>query len=152
MDSSEFWKHEFDYQREEVLHRLEVQNQLGQGALKSMMLTNGGAIIAVLTFVGNKGAIVSTVALQWGLGLFGFGLFAGLLAYFGGYFSQSQFMNVACYRVINAQQQMAGGEPVEVPSSYEKIGSWLLYAAVALLFLSLLSFGGGAIATLKAIV
>jgi len=86
MEPSDYWIHEFNYQREEVLHRLEVQNGLGQSALKSMMLVNGGAIISLLTFVGNKGGVVNVCALKISMGMFCAGLVCALAAYFGAYF------------------------------------------------------------------
>lgn len=150
-DHSEFWKLEFEHQRAEAQHRLEIQNQLGQGALKSMMLTNGGAIIAVLTFIGNKGGAANLGAIQLGMALFGIGLFAGLLAYFGAYFSQSEFMNVASYRMVNALHQFAGAEEVSTPPKHEVVGTRFLFFSIALLFMSLLCFAGGAVATLYGI-
>lgn len=152
MNAAEYWRHEFDYQREEVLHRLEVQNELGQGALKSMMLTNGGAIIGLLTFVGNKGTVGDPDLLRWGLGCFGVGLFLGLLAYFGAYFSQAHFMDHACYKVVNAQSRMAGMEEVVVPPLHETRGMRWLYSSVLLLLGALIMFATGALVTLNAII
>lgn len=151
IEHSEFWRHDFEYEREEVLHRLEAQNQLGQAALKSMMLVNGGAIIALLTFVGNKGTVANACAVKWGMGLFGAGLFFALFAYFGAYFSQADAMLTAAYRVRNAQSQMAGGEGVEPPPIHERRANVLLFSAVGCVLLSLLLFGAGAIATMNGI-
>ena len=151
MELSEYWRHEFDYQRAEVLHRSEVQNQLGQGALKSMMLVNGGAIIALLTFVGDKGKVADVLSLKIGMGCFGAGLFSGLLAYFAAYFSQADFMNHAAYLTVRAQAKMVGGEEIVPPKVHVKRGSILLFAAVGLLLTSLSAFALGSAASLNGI-
>lgn len=151
MEHSEFWLHEFDYQRAEMLHRLEVQNELGQGALKSMMLVNGGAIIALLTFLGNKQATFDHGAVQCAMWFYGSGLFFCLLAYFGAYFSQANFMQTAGYRVVNAQSRMANDVGTEVPEKYAADGMKCLYAAIASLFFSLVLFGGGSAFAIKGI-
>ena len=152
MEPSEYWRHEFESQRAESMHRSEVANTLGQSALKSMMLVNGGAILSLLTFVGNNGKVLSAFYLKVGMGLFGAGLFCALLAYFGAYFAQGDFMNVAAYRATDAQSKMINGDGIETPEIYEKRGTGLLWAAVALVMLSLLLFGGGVIASLSAII
>jgi hypothetical protein len=151
MEPSEYWLQEFSYQREEVLHRLEVQSALGQAALKNMMLVNGASIVSLLTFVGNKGAVVDASALKTSMAMFGGGLFSALAAYFGAYFSQANFMNVAGYRVVNAQSQMAGGDQIPTPPIFEKRGTILLYGAVGFVLLALALFGAGAVFALNGI-
>lgn len=142
---------EIDRQHAEFMHRLEAQNELGQAALKSMMLVNGGAIVGLLTFVGNKGTVANACALKMAMGMFGVGLFLGLLAYFGAYFSQAQFMFVLGHRIECEKSEMAGVEQKEVPSVYAQRGLWCLWLAIISLFGSLLCFGAGALAALNGI-
>ena len=148
----EYWRHDFEYEREEVLHRLEAQNELGQAALKSMMLANGGAIVALLTFIGNKGPVLSKLMIKIGFGCFGAGLFVCLLAYFFAYFSQAEAMYVAAFRVQNAQSQMYGRPGVEAPPKHEKRATAYLLTAIGLLLVSLLAFGFGSCFTLQALI
>lgn len=151
MAAEDFWRHEFERQRDEMIHRLEVQNTLGQAALKSMMLANGGAIISLLTFIGNKAGVHDAHALKVAFGLFGAGLFSSLFAYTGAYFSQGMFMQHAGFRMVDAQSKMGGGQPVEVPEKFDRWGKRLLYSAIASVIFSLLFFGAGIIASISGI-
>lgn len=60
------------------------------GGVRSLFLVHGGALIALLTFVGNAGYEKATLSgLQSAFFLFGGGLFFALTAAFGAYFAQA---------------------------------------------------------------
>lgn len=151
MDKHEYLKTVGDNHFTEMMHRMEVQNQLGQSALKSMMLVNGGAIIALLTFIGNEAHIANASYLKCGLSMFGAGLFLSLLAYFAAYLGQADFMNVAGIRMVDMRAQSMEVDSEETPEIFEKRGMKLLWAAIGLLFGSLLLFGLGAVASINGI-
>jgi hypothetical protein len=147
----EYWRLEAEYQARELIHRLEVQNQLGQAALRSMVLVNGGAIIGLLTFIGNTSSVVSAGHLKFGMVLFGIGLLLALLAHFGAYFSQAEFMNVAAHRALEAQARMVERDLAQPDRDHMRKGDVYLCSAIGALLLSLLAFGGGSWAALNGI-
>lgn len=152
MPTVEYWQTEQDHQHEDVMHRLEMQGALGQGALKSMMLANGGAIISLLTFIGNKAALVDASSVRISMVLFGAGLFAGLFSYFGAYFSQADFMMVSTYRRDHAHEMTAGRPGVVTPPVHAKRGNICLWISICMLLLSLVLFGLGSAFALNGII
>lgn len=68
-------------------------------ALKSAILINGGACIALLTFIGNSSGLANQI-IVFGLFAFASGVFLGALATFFGYLAQNEFM-----RQINEKEQ-----------------------------------------------
>ncbi|WP_068091060.1 hypothetical protein [Novosphingobium rosa] len=151
MEKPDYWASDFDQQSKEVMYRMDVQSQLGLSALKSMILVNGGSIIGLLTFVGNKGHVADSSFLKCGVGLFGLGLFLALIAHFFAYFSQAEFMMTTYYRLKNAQSRMIEAGGIEEPQKHTVQGTRTLWGAIVTLFLSLGCFGCGVLMTLNGI-
>lgn len=112
----------------EGLERLKYQVEFSQAALRNLHLVNGGAIIALLTFVGNVSDGIDKLSIFWSFVWFSSGLACSLLAYLGAYFSQAFFMNVAFSQAWEAQHA-AEGSSVKFPFEQD-----LRRGNVALLF------------------
>ncbi|MCB5423971.1 hypothetical protein H0274_01760 [Altererythrobacter sp. CC-YST694] len=135
----------------EMRHRSEVGNQLGQATLKSLMLVNGGAIISLLTFIGNKGAVAHPELIKDAMLCFGFGIFTTLIAYFCAYFSQNAFLFYASAVSENGNRELSDDTPEYDPDLYLRRGNKALYGAIALSVISLSCFIGGALTAVNAI-
>lgn len=147
MDDSEFWRHEYAFRCEDVAVRVKYQHEFSIAALKSLMLANGGAIIALLTFIGNGKSHLEPGALRWAMLFYGAGLVLGLFTYFGAYMSQGEFVSAASYQMVTAQERMRGNMPDESwraeADRRMKVGTRYIALAVGLAILSLILFGVG---------
>lgn len=112
MDEREYWLQEFEYQKSEILLRLEAASGLANATLKGLLLANGGAIISLLTYVGNEGSVADARALKSAFIAFAAGLSCCMLAHLVGYASQAKLIGESAKRLRNAQQRMMG-LPVE---------------------------------------
>lgn len=94
---------EFDLQaaREELVERLRNQMTFAEKALAAMMLANGGALIALFTFIGNtvgrsEAPLKFNTAYLWGgFATFSLGVSLVLVTHFFAFFSQFNFYNQA---------------------------------------------------------
>lgn len=128
----------------EVNQRLGFQQELAIEALKGLTLVNGGAIIALLTFIGNSSAALDRTPLWWSFLCFGLGIGLSLAAYIGGYFSQAQFMEVSIRQAWDDQREMVGLPKQANFWPNFKRGNRALYAAIGCAVTSLASFAAGA--------
>lgn len=129
---------------EEALERLKYQVDYSQAALRNLQLVNGGAIVALLTFIGNTDQVINDSAIWWSFLWFSAGLFLSLAAYFGAYLSQSSFMNVAFKQAWQAQHRAQGSKAEFDFADDLKRGNWALYSAISMAVGSLLCFFVGA--------
>lgn len=137
---------QMDYQQhlQEIPQRLQFQQDLALAALKGLTLVNGGAIVGLLTFIGNTATPIDQHDLGVGLVSFVIGLTANLLAYILGYFSQATFMEATTHELWNDQRDMVGVPRDNEPARYVRIGSWVLFVAILTALTSLASFVYGA--------
>jgi predicted RNase H-like HicB family nuclease len=136
---------------QESSERLRYQVEFSQSALRNLHLVNGGAIIALLTVVGNSVIEYDVRSLWWAFLWFGVGLVASLSAYFGAYFSQANFMNVAVQQAWNAQ---ATSHDLPEPYSLEpemSRGNIALWGGIGAALTGLASFIIGAFVALGGI-
>ena len=131
--------------------RLRYQTEFSQSALKSLMLVNGGAIISLLTFIGNKGHVFDQEAIWWSFLLFALGLFFCLVAYFGAYFSQGYYMQMVVNQTYNAQRRMHGYQETYNIDRDLKIGNIAIWFAIISTVISLFLFVGGSFFALRSI-
>lgn len=100
--------------RAEVLERIKIQASIADAALKSVILVNGGAIIALFTFIGNvgtKGVIrVETGALWTAFAIFIGGLVSALVAHLFAFLSQERFYRGSMMEIWRAQRVIHDGE------------------------------------------
>jgi len=134
---------------QEAMERLKYQVEFAQAALKNLHLVNGGAIIALLTFVGNVNEVIDKVSVFWSFVWFSAGLSLSLLAYLGAYFSQSYFMNVAFSQTWEAQHR-AEGSAVKFPFERDFArGHLALTFGIGSALLSMASFIVGAFVAIE---
>jgi hypothetical protein len=131
--------------------RLHFQQEIGLAAIKSMMIANGGAILALLTFLGNHQADFDAVALKWAFGCFTGGLLFTLASYIGGYFSQAWLSHYDTSIAWNYQDDMRRRPRQNDIKTEGTMGAWLLRFSVACLLMSLGAFGWGAFSALDGI-
>jgi hypothetical protein len=132
----------------EVAERLRYQVDFAQAALKNLHLANGGAILALLTFLGNTDFDFNFKAIWWAFVWFGVGLFSSLSSYFGAYFSQDHFMDVTIKQAWNAQRRARGLDPSYDYVHPHKIGTRFAYFGIGAAVLSLIAFLVGAFVAL----
>ena len=143
---------EADRFRSAAADRLKLANEYAHGALKGLFVANGGAIIALLTFVGNtKTRISATSDLRCGFQLFSLGLAAVLMAYVAGYVSHAFYMQAEFN--LSAQEDSKAYQTGEqfTHQAQERRGSCAEYTGIGLAVLSLIMFVCGAFAALDAI-
>ncbi|RJY09246.1 hypothetical protein [Aurantiacibacter aquimixticola] len=131
--------------------RLRFQVEYSQSAMRNLQLVNGGAVLALLTFIGNTGLDFNFFGLWWAFFWFASGLVCSLAAYFGAFFSQHFFMKLTMYEAWNAQYRSRGAEEPYQTSAELDWGNRALYSAVILSTLSLVSFLVGAFVALFAL-
>ncbi|MFC3785822.1 hypothetical protein GGR90_002010 [Sphingopyxis italica] len=132
----------------EAAQRLQFQHDFSQSALKTLVLVNGGAIIALFTFLGHERAAFDLLWLKRSFASFAGGLGLAMFAYFGAFYSQASYMLAVHKQAINSRSAMARLDHREDESSEEKRGDTFLKVGVGAALLSLGSFAGGAIAAL----
>jgi hypothetical protein len=133
--------------REESLERLRIQESLADACFRSLVLVNGGAIIALFTLIGSNAQIAKSApgpSLGIAFGAFALGLATTVGAIIAGYFMQVKYALVTTYQMWNKECEILGGEQVhnvEVPFKWGVRWGW---TAIALVLLALLSFVTGA--------
>ena len=135
----------------ESADRLKFQVEFSQSALRNLHLVNGGGILALLTLVGNSNVQYDARVIWWAFFWFSSGLIASLIAYFGAYFSQSFFMNIAVQQAWNAQAISHGLNPPHDWSRDWLIGNRALWGGIAAATSSLLAFVVGSFVALGGI-
>ena len=131
--------------------RIELASAYAQTGLKSLFLVNGASIIALLTFLGNGGALDEPQILKYAFMWFTGGIGSALGAFFGGYFAQSFAMHVSIAMARNAQAIGHGSELRFDPAKdLSRMARWDRFATGAAA-LSLICFLVGAFVALDAI-
>lgn len=108
---------ELDYasQTAEAAERLKFQISLVDRGIQSLMLINGGALVALFTLLGSKAPIHLDTRLLWlAFAAFAGGLALTLLANLGAFVSQWQYYVTCQYAAWDAQKIM-----VSAPSTYD---------------------------------
>jgi len=133
--------------------RVRFQQEIGTNAIRSMMLANGGAILALLTFVGNSRKTFDAGDLFWAFSCFGAGVALSLLSYFAAYFSQAFFIDHDVYTAWNNQDELVSGEPRfsrQAAQGWTK-GNVVIWVAILLLLAALGTFVAGSYFALNGI-
>jgi hypothetical protein len=96
---------------QEISERRGYQMQLALSALRGLALANGGAIVALFTFIGNVGLASGSSALLWGgFAVFAVGLSASIAATIFGFFAQGYYGFSTQHQIWNEQRMMFGAE------------------------------------------
>lgn len=142
-----------DYEnwRTEYIERLGHQVQFAHAAIRGATLVNGGAIIALFTFIGNSKALFDRTGIWWAFGAFGSGLFLALLTSLFAFLSVGNYLGSTQQQLWNAQLEMLNRPArYDADSTWKIADRWQLVGILALV-LSLLAFGSGSIFALNAV-
>lgn len=102
--------------RAEATDRLKNQMTIADATMKALMLANGGAMVALFTFVGNliaKSAtkpLFDSAALWTAFACFVTGLVAALLTHAFAFVSQERFYHQSIHEVLRNQTMLLTGE------------------------------------------
>jgi hypothetical protein len=117
---------------DEAADRLRFQVEFAQSTLKNLYLINGGALVALLTFIGNTGIDFDQLAMWWSFLWFALGLAASMFAHLGAYFSQAYYMEQTFKQAWNAQLRAKGAqENFDFTREYRLGNFWLYFGVVA---------------------
>ena len=100
---------------EEARDRLKMQESLAEAAFRSLVLVNGGAIIALFTLIGSNAEVAKQVpgpSLWFALAAFGAGLAATILSNIAGFVMQIHYATMTERQMWNKELELAGQAPV----------------------------------------
>lgn len=141
--------------QDEMNARLGFQHELSQSLFRSLVLINGGAVIGLLTFIGNSMANIEPVAMKEAFWAFGGSLTMVFFAYLFSYYSQAFFMNGTAFAARRLNDGFINGVPDPKwelsEESQRRNGTWAFRAASILLLISLWAFIHGANSALNSI-
>ncbi len=142
---------EATYLRRESDDRLRYGHEYGQAGLKGLFLANGGAIIALLTFVGNATSHVDPRGMFWAFVWLSLGLISCLISYFFQYITQDHIMNATHNEAFQKQSDALGWDKKYNYQIYIQKSNCTLKMSVSFGLISLGSFTAGVFVALFAI-
>ncbi|MBS0482604.1 MAG: hypothetical protein JSR96_10715 [Proteobacteria bacterium] len=132
--------------------RLKSASEYALGALKGLFLANGGAIVGLLTFVGNAHeAHIKVGGIRSAFALFALGLSAVLVAYIAGYVSQAYNMQASDRRAWHAYERASAPEVLQHVDSLARQANRAENIGIGMVVASLVLFITGAFVALSAI-
>jgi hypothetical protein len=132
------------YLLEDAIARLRFQHEFSLAGFRTLILINGGAIIALLTYAGNVLSRGTAANLRGAFLAYVGGLVATTAAYIFAYFSQGLFMDATGLSAIGVLG--ISGEPEKQQTKIKKgtkRGNWCLLTAIVLTVLGLVGFVAG---------
>lgn len=136
--------------RAEAMERLKFQNGIADAAMKALMLANGGAMVALFTFIGNLMAKAAngripfdTHGLWIAFACFVGGLVAALVCHICAFLSQDRFFNQSMREAWREQEAAIRKEaskisPLELRLFHQ--GMTIYFAGIALSLVSVTAF------------
>jgi hypothetical protein len=144
---------DFDLAKADVLERLKFQADFAKVAWQSLSLVNGGAIVALFTFIGNAKPTLNQHLIWIGFGCFAFGLAVNILSILLGFMSQGSYMRATALTGWNKQAEMHGYRPKYEDALQKEMKAgdkWHLAAIIACVS-SLIAFVAGSAFSLSAV-
>lgn len=134
--------------------RLESISNFAQSLWKSLMIVNGGAIVALFTLLGNSDLSVDTYWLWWAFFLFAVGLGGTLFSNLTAYLTQSAYWQQDISGAWNAQEQMHGRPPKweKDANRSSALGTAFEWTALGSAIIGLAAFLGGSWCALTAVI
>jgi len=138
--------------RADAAERVKIQWSIADATLKALLLANGGAMVALFTFVGNLVARGARTAqfdagwLWWGFACFVAGLVLGLVCHVAAFVSQDRFYNMSMREVWRHQRIRRSGvfeQPTNDEWRYFGQGKAWYALGVLLSVLSMVLFAAG---------
>lgn len=155
----EIAKLDYENLKQESVDRLKFQIEYSQGIMRALMLVNGGAIVALFTFIGNigaDGAVTYQPVWIWRAFIaFSLGLTLSILSSFGAFFSQYWFALSTVSEMWMKQAEMVGNVPAaELLADRNKLfikGNRAVGLGILAAILSLVAFVVGSGLALKGV-
>lgn len=139
---------------ENLLQQFKSIIDLAQSTLKSAILINGGAAVALLTFIGNswgKGDGQSVYPILSGISYFAKGALSGAVASALAYFCQLCFSYSGDKKVVLLLENLDKEDPQPMPISKVEIAAYILQAiAIIVTIVSYVLFAFGMTSTSEA--
>jgi hypothetical protein len=148
---SEIAKLDYEASITEAADRLRFQQEIGLTACKSVILVNGGAIIGLLSFIGNQAHLAHPNQLKGAVIGFCIGIAFGLFSLYFGYIGQEWLSNFRVSAAWNYQQDMMQQPRIHDADRERKSGWHLMLVASALVMAGIGMFIYGAITAASAI-
>ena len=142
---------DYEAQTTEALARVQFQIDYSKTLFNGLTLANGGAILAILTFIGNTTGKVDPTKMMCAFSFYIAGLVLVFLAYIGAFFSQFFFYNAAQFMAWNAQAEATGAKPLHDLTKEGRRGNVAMIAAVVACLASLVAFVCGSVSALGAL-
>lgn len=134
IDSRDLESMAYDAATAEAAERLRFSVGFALSGLQALTLANGGALIALFTFLGNSGAVT----------LFAVGLASNLVAFIGAHLSQDAYYTMAQVEAWKAQAAMAATEYPDDVLKHHRTGTFWQRLAMIAALLALACFICGA--------
>lgn len=138
---------DYAFTREDAAERVRIQASLADRALQALLISNGGALIALFSFVAGSASLkLTATGLRWTFALFVCGLFLGLVAHLLAFMSQDRFMHSSFEQMQRFQRIMHSGEWEEITQAELnpfRHGAICYYFGLGLAMLSMISFAAG---------
>lgn len=136
-----------DFYVDDATDRLRFQQEFSVAGFKTLILINGGAVIALLTYAGNSRGTVEAASLQLSFAGYIVGLVTAVLAYLAAYAGQAYLMRhsaSAAFAEMGAQEL-----DQDVQDKRERRSNLCIGLAIALCVLSLLGFVVGSVGAMR---
>ncbi|AOF97687.1 hypothetical protein [Sphingobium sp. RAC03] len=144
---------DYQSQSQEAAERLRFSIGFAVNGLQSLTLINGGALVALFTFVGAAGSVRFNIAmLWWSFACFAFGLVCTILAYLWAHLSQDCYYVAAQGLAWDAQDRLKAVQPDRVNIVSHVRGDLYRLGGVACALLALFGFVAGAGFALSSVV
>ncbi|WP_156500533.1 hypothetical protein [Croceicoccus bisphenolivorans] len=142
----------FETYTSEAADHLRWQTETSQSSLKNLTLANGGAVIAILSFIGNRNPQFNEQQLWIAIALFVSGLGCALLGYILADRSHSYFYSFAKASAW-FEQAKANGLKLQEPNKNDLLaGNRFMRASASASFFSLSGFIVGAAAAISSLI
>jgi hypothetical protein len=144
---------DFELAKVDASERLKFQSDFAQAAWRLLTLVNGGAIVALFTFIGNAKPAIDHGLIWSSFVCFCAGLAFCALSIGAGFFAQAYYMKSNISVAWNKQAEMHGYAPAytDVQKSEERTGEIAEYVGIGCAALSLISFIAGAACALSGV-
>lgn len=144
-------RQDYEAQSAEALARIQYQVDYSKTLLNGLMIGNGGAILAILTFIGNTGSKVEPSRMMWAFSLYAAGLACVFIAYAGAFFSQFFYYSASQNQAWLAQAEALGAKRDVTIDKDVSRGNKAMICGVSAAILSLTAFIAGSVSALRAL-
>ena len=106
--NKEIAKLDYEALQADTAERVRIQTEFAHSVLRGLTLGNGGAIVALFTFIGNADAAAryDPPLIWWAFASYLIGLVATFAAAFGGFFAQAFYMDSSISESWTKQAEM----------------------------------------------